>query len=68
MRLLLILGFTKTGCRRCRGSICGSKRAACLASGSEDLSEKDAQDRRQAMMTTLRHPPLMMKTIKFSSR
>jgi len=28
-------------------------RAADLAGGSEDLSEKDAQDRRQAMMTTL---------------
>ena|SRR5205085_1569328 len=40
-------------------------RAAGLASGSEDLLEKDAQHRRQAMMTT---PTLDDENDEFSSK
>jgi len=43
-------------------------RAADLASGSEDLSEEDAQDRRQAMMTTLTLPTFDHEDDEFSSR
>jgi hypothetical protein len=43
-------------------------RAADLASGSEDLPEKDAQDRRQAMMTTLTLPTFDDEDDQFSSK
>jgi hypothetical protein len=39
-----------------------------LASGSEDLSEKDAQDRRQAMMTALTLPTFDDEDDEFSSQ
>jgi hypothetical protein len=42
--------------------------SANLASGSEDLSEKDVEDRRQAMMAKLTLPTFDDEDDEFSSR